>query len=455
MPYSDFYLKSRSKTPFFLYVLAFLAVGGFATVLFRPSTPSVSASKENVVYHTVANVSSHQAAVYYQTTNPTPSWVIYGTNANSLDKAAFDDRDSSDHKTGYYLHYVLLKDLQENTSYSYKIIADGEVVSINNVDTFTFTTPPTLAITTDSSINPAYGKVIEQNNQKVSNGFIIYYYPNAYPLVSPISGGDWLISLTSLINRDTNKPIQPNPSETVKVEIINEELKSTSVETALGNTTPLSKTVIIGTPFSDNKAENILGAHINIPNAPSPTKRITSSATVLPKTSAVNIIFPKEKAIIPGNQPLIKGTAAANTNVSLTLRTTGQTILSTKVATDEKGEWKLSLPMPLKAASYTLTAITDNGLSSQAVSRTFSTTKSGEEIVLGTATASATLTPESPTVAPTLIAEATPTTAVVAPTAQPTYAVSTTPPVTGQNNTAIMVGSLFLVVIAAGIILFI
>ncbi|MEO6508398.1 MAG: fibronectin type III domain-containing protein [Patescibacteria group bacterium] len=450
------YLKSRNKPPLVLYFMAVLAIGGFAFTFFRPETPSIRASKETVIYHSIGNVSTHQAGVYYQTTNATKSWIVYGESENNLDHAAFDERDTEDNKLNYNLHFVLLKDLQENTRYNYKIIADGEVVSVNGVQTFTFTTPKTAIITNSTSINPAYGKVLQPNNDPVNDGFVLYYFPGAYPLISPIKGGDWLIALNSLVDRDTGKPLTPKPTDTVKIQIIDEQLRSTVIETLLGNTTPLSKTVIIGTNYAQDKDDGVLSAHIEIsitPDQPAPTTVVKPS---FPK-SQIEITFPKEDAIVPGNNPLIKGKAVPNSQLSIVLRSTKQTIYTTKVSADAAGEWKVSLPMPLQPLKHVLTVTTKDAANKiVALSRTFTTTKSGEEVVLGEATGSGTITPVVPTATPTqVIAEVSPTLALTTPTAviTPTPIAVTTPPVTGDNTVLIMLGSLALVIVAAGVIL--
>lgn len=451
MSYSNFYLQNRNRPPLLLYVLAFLAIGGLVATFFRPGVPTTRASKETLISHSIVNVSSHQAGVYYQTTNPTTSWVLFGNEGSSLSRAAFDERDTEENKSTYNLHLVQLKDLEENTSYSYQIIADGEVVSVNNQTTFSFKTPATFTTNT-GSVPPAYGKVIEPNNEPVSNGFVVYYYPRAFPIVSFIKGGDWLIALNSLVERSSGKPITPKTSETVKIEIMNEELKNTTFETLLGNTTPLPKTVIIGTPYANDSEENVLSEHDELSAASTPT----SAPVTTPSSELVEITFPKNEAIIPGNNPLIKGYALPNTQVSLALKNSKSALYSTKLTADAKGEWKLSLPMVLQPMSHTLTmSAKDSSGKTVTQTRVFTTTKSGEEVVLGTATDEATLTPSPQVLTPTqVIAQVSPTSAIYAtPTPIPTQVVYTTPPVAGDNNTLIMVGSLALVVVAAGVLL--
>src|SRR5438105_7272437 len=138
MSYSEIYLRTRNKPSFLLIVMAIIAVAGFFATYFQPNVTTTKASKESLLVHSIVNLSARQAGIYYQTTTKTPSWVVYGTSSNSLNRAAFDERDTEDNRASTFLHYVPLNDLQENTTYYYKIIADGEVISVNNSSTFSF-----------------------------------------------------------------------------------------------------------------------------------------------------------------------------------------------------------------------------------------------------------------------------------------------------------------------------
>ncbi len=472
MSYSDLYLKSRNPPSFFLYILAFLAIGGVAVTFLRTPAPEIRASKQTLLYHSLVNLSAHQVGIYYQTANKTTSWVIYGPDKGHLDHAAFDERDTESTKSSTNLHYVLLKDLQDNTSYTYKIIAEGEVVSVNTVDSYNFKTVKNV-ITSSASSPPAYGKVIGQDNQPIDGGFVIYYYPGAYPLVSLVKGGDWLVPLNSLVNKTTGKGIIANAHESVKIQIINEELKNTSFETTLENTTPLTQTVILGNVYHDNiLGENVTRSPIISTKpkeiTPTPSKSIspTKTGTVsIPHTSptkvipplgkssekTVEITFPKEQAVIPGSRPLIKGHALSNAPISITIRSIKGLVYSTKFISDQNGDWKVSLPLPLSPAVYTL-SVTTKGTNDLPVTilRRFTTAKSGEEVVLGTATGEATLTPTIPILTPTI--DLLPTTVYITSTPIP---VTPTPTqlITGENDTMVILGSMALVVIGAGVLL--
>ncbi len=451
MSYNDIYIRTRSKPSFILILLALIAVGGFIATFLQPNARISRASKHTILNHLVVNLSARQAGIYYQTDSKTTSWVLFGKDPNNLDRSAFDDRDTESNKSSTLLHFIPLSNLQEDTTYYYKIIADGEVLKPNNSSTFTFKTAHITV--SNTSIPPAYGKVVYSNNQAVNNAFVLYYYPDAYPLVTAIKGGDWLISLNTLINRTTGKLITPNTSEKVKIELLDEGMKSTSIETELSSTTPLSKTVILGSKYSVEGEDKVLSASISASISPSISKIKSQSltSTNIPE-KPIELSFPREDAVIPGKNPLIKGLAVPNNQVTITLIKKGKgTLLTTKATADSTGNWRLNLPMALEAGSYTITMSTKNssGLL-QNIQRNFTTTKSGEEVVLGTATSEATLTPQ-----PTLVESPTESVATPYITLPPTATATPKPPppVTGENNNMIIFGSAALIIIGAGVLM--
>lgn len=462
MTYSDIYLRNKSKPSVVLVILAVVAIGGFLFTFFNPGARSTRASKLVLLDHSVVNLSSRQAGIYYQTDAKTASWIMYGTNPGKLDTAAFDDRDTADKKSQTYLHYVPLRDLQENTTYYYSIIAEDEVIKVNEATTFSFRTIS--AVGANSSVAPAYGKVIKKNNEPVDNGFVLYYFPGAYPLLAEIKSGDWLIPLNLIIDKTTGKALFPTNDAKVKIMMIDEDKESTTIQTSLQNTTPLQKTAIIGEVYTPPSEENVLPATTSIapvsPTAPVVARTVISSvptavptpfptASTLP-LSPIEITFPKEGALIPGTNPLIKGLAIPDQNVGIALtRNQKEFVFSTNVNSTSQGDWKVSLPMPLSAATYQLSMSTKDSTGKLiTLKRTFSIAKNGET-VLGVATGEATIAPtEVPTATPVLALQPSPTsTTYVTPT------VVTSPPVTGFDSGSLMFGGLALVIISAGILL--
>ncbi len=152
--------------------------------------------------------------------------------------------------------------------------------------------------------------------------------------------------------------------------------------------------------------------------------------------------------------------ALPNTQVNVILKNVKETLYTTKITADKVGEWRVTLPMALQPTAHILTVTTKNAQNKNVtLSRNFTIAKSGEEVVLG-ATDEADLTPTviASTPIPTqVVAEISPTVVIfstvtpVPPTTAPV--VSTTPPVSGDNNILVMIGSLSLVVIAAGVLL--
>jgi hypothetical protein len=455
MAYSNIYLQKRSKPSLVLIILSIIALGGFVVAFFKPTAPIIRASRHTLLYHTVVNIAARQAGVYYETEAKTPSWIIYGTSANHLDTTSIDDRDTESEKSSTLLHYIPLKGLKPSTTYYYKIIAENEVISVGSHDTFSFTTSPDYSLA--NTTPPAYGKVVYTNGQQASNAFVLYYYPGAYPLLTEVKGGDWLITLNSLINQSDNKLITPDINEKVKLVMKDEDNKVTIFETTLANTTPLSKTVTLGSAYAVND-QTVLGVSTDKPSTKtavpqkiaakvSPTT-VKNSPTPTPHFP-ISILFPQEDSVIPGGSPLIKGLAVPQKQVAVKLNKNAKMLYSNQISVNEKGEWKLSLPITLTAGDYVLAMnTTDTSGKRVAVQRSFTIGKGGEN-VLAVATGPGSLTPTVqatptavPTVAPTAIPTDTP-----APTA-PTITV--TPPVTGFDASSLMLGGLGLIIIAGG-----
>jgi hypothetical protein len=159
------------------------------------------------------------------------------------------------------------------------------------------------------------------------------------------------------------------------------------------------------------------------------------------KVADIDIIFPRDKAVIPGTRPLIKGTGIAQKNVRVVLEPSGR-IFETKIGSNKV--WQFQPTFDLSPGEHTLKVTTQNDQNVPVVlERSFFIEKSGES-VLGDATPSATLTPiASPTAE--LITE-TPMPTDILPTAVPSL------PKTGSSIIPFGIASMVLVIMGAGMI---
>ena len=142
-------------------------------------------------------------------------------------------------------------------------------------------------------------------------------------------------------------------------------------------------------------------------------------------------------------QPLIKGTGIAGTTVYASINSTPPFSYRTTVGSD--GQWLVSVDTPISPGIYTLQVmLPDVTKKTVVLQRTFSIAKSGEQ-VLGSATASATVTPAQTSIV-------TPTSIIAAPTSVVLPQQSPTLIRTGNNSLPIAFVSLSFIIIGIGIL---
>ncbi len=108
------------------------------------------------------------------------------------------------------------------------------------------------------------------------------------------STGEWLIPLNYKKLSSSSK---------IKIEIISESNQISTIITNIDKISPLPKTVIIGKNYDFIQEDKVLSA--------------TSEISTTGEKKDVEIIYPKEDAVIPGRIPLIKGLAPPNSTVIL------------------------------------------------------------------------------------------------------------------------------------------
>ncbi len=421
MSYSQLFTnKNEIKIPT-VFSFVFVGIIIFFIARFFLDTANFSrASKKEIARFEVTNIFPNQATIFWQTDQKKTGWIIYGTNKNRLDRIGIDEKDDGKTKKAYMNHYVILQNLQENTQYSFKFIVNNQLVEKDTGQPFTFKT-----ISNKIGVNnlqPAYGKVVNQQDQPVENAIVLLFINDAYTL-SALSknSGEWLIPLNYIINNKTQQLKSLAKNEIVRIQIVDEAGQNSNITTNLTSLSPLAETVKIGKDYDFLKKNDVLSAISNNNIASSP----------------IDIIFPKENATIPGGNPLIKGKALPNYDLTISVKD-GKSTTSMQSKANSSGTWQVTLPQQLSVGAHQVVLRTKdaNGNTLTKV-RNFSIAKSGEK-VLGEATDSAT-----PTVTQT-----------PAPTS--TLPTSTTPiptaPVTGGSITYLGLSSAALVLLGLGLL---
>ncbi len=418
MALTDIYSRKEKQIPtwlsFFIITLAVV----FVSLLFFRGEPAPSKATKKVVKRIeTTNISASQISVFWQTEEPEPGWISYGTAENKLDKIALDERDFQNSKEARRIHYAILKNLNPSTKYYFKLVNEKELIANPEGRAFSFVTLPRSSQV--SNLKPAYGKVTDASGAPLDNVIIMLSARDSY-LLSSLSkaSGEWLIPLNYILDKKTSSLKALSKDEKIQIDFFAENGKSSVVQTTLSNLSPLPETVVLGKNYNLNKKESVLSATDN-------------------KSVRVEILFPKESAVIPGASPLIRGTGIPNADIAASVTNTNRDIVvNTKIGGD--GQWSINLSTPLSAGKHSLSVKTkDTDGNEKILTRNFSIAKSGEQ-VLGEATASATLS-----------ATPNPTVASSAPTL-----LTPTPPVSGTNPLLLVFSSLSLITIGLWLLVF-
>ncbi|MBI4225821.1 fibronectin type III domain-containing protein [Candidatus Roizmanbacteria bacterium] len=430
MTYSKYFFPQEPKIPIPITIGVVLLLIFFLTRFFGSVSLPSRASKKTLRQLKVVNLSHNQAGVFWQTDEKETGWVNYGQSEGVLDNVALDERDLQDRRNLFHDHLSILKNLQPDSNYFYKIVSNNQLVEAIDGRSFSFKTPPNLAIS--SNLNPAYGKIIRENGEPLTDALVILFFEQAYPLATlSKTTGEWLIPLNIILNKNTLKVQTVGLEDKLSIEIYSDDKKKTQIITNLSRISPLPQTVIVGKNYNFLSEENILSA--------SSVKKV--------ELNKIEILFPKESTIIPGSKPLIKGTAIPDVEVEVTIDSAKS--YSFKTIADKEGVWKVIVTEELPSGLHTL-KVTTKDLNGKVVqlTRKFSIAKSGEQ-VLGEATAEAT-----PTFTPTGIPTVTPMpfpSPTIFPIKSPT--ISITPPTSGIDIIPVSAASVSLIILGIGVLL--
>lgn len=427
MPYSDFFKSKEKKIPLPLSIVVILVIIlSLGRIL--GSNPSRSkASNKAVRNMTVVNPAPSEFALYWLTDTKEIGWVIYGSTPNNLDKVALDERDLQDRKNAYYHHFVRIKNLDLGTTYYYKIVSDNQVVASENKP-FSFTTLQ--SFNPGLQAKPAYGKIIRNNGDPLENAIILLHFKGAIPLLAVTKAtGEWLIPLNGFINKVDRTVLSFKENDVFTLDVFSEEKDVSRIQVSPSNISPLPQTIIVGKNYTFLGSDNVLAV---------------SSEANRTKNEAISILFPQENALIPGDTPIIKGTAIFGNEITGLIES--QNKYTFKTSADKNGEWKVAVSKPFLPGDYLLTVTTKDKEGKEIrLSRKFSIAKSGEQ-VLGEATVEATPT-LIPTVAPTIVP-----TLYFTPYITTSSATTITPPTSGFSFLPVAIGSASLVIVGLGIL---
>lgn len=430
MIYSELYLKQKIKLP---TVIGFLLVI-FITVVFSRFflglAGSSKASLKVAKRVEIVNLSPGQASIFWQTDQAESGWVAYGEGKRNENKIVLDEKDLNNigqKKGKYKIHLATLKELAPGKKYFFKMVSDNNQIIVQpDGNSFSFITPQS-NLNSLQNISPAFGKVLQSNSvDPLINSYILLSVKSGYPLLTQIKSegdGSWLIPLSQIYSKDSQSILTIALKDKIIIEIITNDGDESTITTVKSKISPLPQTTVFvkDKNFSFVEEDNVLSAATDFTQS---------------KNNQIDIIYPKEGALIPGKIPLIKGVGLPKTVIEITINS--KKTYSAVTTSDSNGNWSYLLPEDLELGPHTIVLKTkDRDGKSFIMQRKFAmiAQQGNEGRVLGTATGE-----------PTIIFTTTPI-----PT-EPLN-ITTTPPVSGSNFFGTIFSSLSLIIIGGGILL--
>lgn len=440
------YRKEKRIPTIIAILFLLLGIGGVVylekspTSLISRATP---AQQPADVHFT--NITDNSFTISWLTTEPTVGAVV--ATGNSEKFTYLDDLDSDNIQRPRKTHFITVKNLKENTSYTIKIITGGNRCIIDKFcPTYAQKTAP--AHDTRIDFPPAHG-TITTSQDKPADGAIVYLVaPKSLPLSGLVdSSGLWVIPFNNLRSQDLSKVPELSESDVVQITTV---LSLTENTTALIDIKSIKQNLTIPTMMIGKSYNFIdLESKKNI-IAPTVTPNILGTISV-----KLDILFPKKDGdTTPDGNPRLRGLGKPGSQLLITVNSSPQTA---KVTIAKDGTWVWRPPKRLDPGIHhiSISGYDEKG-NLVTIKRRFIVLKSGES-VLGESTPSGTLTPttttspsptlalSSPTpsltVSPTLIPS--PTTIVTLPTSEP--------PRSGSNKPTLILLGAGLAILAAGL----
>lgn len=389
-----------------------------------------------------ANVSDNSFTVSWFSSSATTGTVTINDNGQSL--LYLDDRDSDNISRPRTTHFITVKNLKENTSYSVRVISgESSCTIIENCPKFEQKTVNHL--TTTNVLPAARGSIISEEGRLLDNAIVYLTIGKSSLLAGKTdSSGLWVIPFNLLRTGDMLS--RPNLADNDLIQII-AKISTDKKAEAVVDVKSIRQNLIIP-PLQIGKSYNL----IDLISKKDLLAGLTSSNTLGIQTKngnlsnisaastskSIDILFPaSDDDTTSDNQPRFRGIGIPGKQIVLIVNSSPQTARITTGA-DGAWSWRPSLPLDPGTHHLGLSGYDKDG-SYISLTRRFIVLKSGEQ-VLGEATSSATLTPTtqpSPTITLIPISSPTPTITLI-PVTNPTKVISPTTPISIPSSTPII-----------------
>ncbi|MBT4124331.1 MAG: fibronectin type III domain-containing protein [Candidatus Pacebacteria bacterium] len=355
-------------------LVAGLLMFGDGTGVFAPrATPQTT--PKNVK---VTNLTDKSFTVVFYTDESTNGFVKFGTSANSLKSQSSDDRDQLSGSVGNYrLHHVTVRGLTPNTNYSYNLgTASGSGFDNNGVP-FSVKTlaTPAGAPPTNKTV---YGTVSTEAGAP-AQGSVVFVKVDGIGEMSTLikSSGSWALALSNARKLDGSGYMELTDDNQINIVVQGvEPTKVSSFSNKIANSQPVPEVVLGQSPQIQNTGVNPVNEAVipqesasdiaekvsasaqggglesltsfldeeagadEIPLENSESTLETIAAEVALEVLDLSEVEATEKPVMV-TQPIIKGTAAPNVEVSIEVHSDAEVIET--LTADSDGDFTLNL----------------------------------------------------------------------------------------------------------------
>lgn len=381
-PLQKSFFQRRIPTIAGLIVLVVALMGGIVLVgsdtaqVFSPRATPQTTPKEIKV----TNVTDDSFTVSFVTDDATAGFIKYGTEDGKLNSQISDDRDQLSGTIGEYkLHHVTVRGLTANTSYYYVLGTGSRSTFDNNGSAFTLKTAQKAGV--PSAAKTIYGSIVTAAGGP-ADGAVVYISAPGMGEMSALvkSSGSFAAPLSNARTSDGAAYANLTEDTTLNLVAKGSDGSVSNISVPLSQAQPVA-TITLGQNAVAESTEPATIAEIQV----SPSPAASASTTLNENSTATNSststtgalgglidtttpaasdstvldlskVSEADKPVLTTSQPTIRGVAAPNVVVNITVNS--ETQITQQLTTNANGEFELdieALKKELEPGEHTVT----------------------------------------------------------------------------------------------------